>query len=384
MVSFLAILFVLVGLPDAARADEALWELLQAGGQVAVIRHASTVPGFGDPPGFRPDDCSTQRNLSEAGREESRRIGAAFRKRGVPVERVLSSRWCRCLETARLAFGSAEPWPPLDSFFDDRSREPEQTRRVRMLIGGRPPSGNLISDPGAGRGRCLRTPRRSSPRRDLNADVISREDGTSDSCRVIIGIGNRWERNILHEKRGETMKGNSIYGMLFPLVLAAALVLPATAYPEAVHTRLDGFHEVSSVSTTGQGTFKAFIDRKARTVSYELSYADLEGDVLQSHIHFARPDTNGGIAVFLCTNLSNAPAGVPNPPPACPGPRSGIVSGIFAAGDVISTSGQGIAAGEFDELLDAIDAGATYVNVHTALFPGGELRGNLRGKTTPF
>jgi len=144
MVSFLAILFVLVGLPDAARADEALWELLQAGGQVAVIRHASTVPGFGDPPGFRLDDCSTQRNLSEAGREESRRIGAAFRKRGVPVDRVLSSRWCRCLETARLAFGSAEPWAPLDSFFDDRSREPEQTGRVRALIGGRPPSGNLI------------------------------------------------------------------------------------------------------------------------------------------------------------------------------------------------------------------------------------------------
>src|SRR3990170_1020158 len=144
MVSFLAILFVLVGLPDAPRADEALWELLQAGGQVAVIRHASTVPGFGDPPEFRLDDCSTQRNLSEAGREESRRIGAAFRKRGVPVDRVLSSRWCRCLETARLAFGSAEPWAPLDSFFDDRSREPEQTGRVRALIGGRPPPRELI------------------------------------------------------------------------------------------------------------------------------------------------------------------------------------------------------------------------------------------------
>ena len=143
-VPFLAIALVLLGTSEAARADEALWNLLESGGQVAVIRHASTVPGFGDPPGFRLGDCATQRNLSEAGREESRRIGAAFRERGVPVERVLSSRWCRCLETARLAFGTAEPFAPLDSFFDDRSREPEQTRQVRALIADRPHSGNLI------------------------------------------------------------------------------------------------------------------------------------------------------------------------------------------------------------------------------------------------
>ncbi len=144
MIPFLAILLVLLGTPGASLADEALWGLLEAGGQVALIRHASTVPGFGDPPGFQLDDCATQRNLSEAGRDEARRIGAAFRARGVPVERVLSSRWCRCLETARLAFGSAEPWAPLDSFFDDRSREPEHTRQVRVLAGDRPPSGNIF------------------------------------------------------------------------------------------------------------------------------------------------------------------------------------------------------------------------------------------------
>ena len=144
MVPILAIFLVLLGTPGVSLADEAVWRLLESGGQVAVIRHASTVAGFGDPPGFRLDDCATQRNLSEAGREESRRIGAAFRARGVPVDRVLSSRWCRCLETARLAFGSAEPWPPLDSFFDDRSREPEQTRQVRALLRERPSPGNLV------------------------------------------------------------------------------------------------------------------------------------------------------------------------------------------------------------------------------------------------
>lgn len=111
---------------------------------MVVMRHATTEPGVGDPPGFRLDDCATQRNLSEPGREEARRINAAFRTRGVPVARVLSSRWCRCLETARLAFGTVEPWPPLDSFFGDHSQEPEQTQAVRRAAGEPPATGNLI------------------------------------------------------------------------------------------------------------------------------------------------------------------------------------------------------------------------------------------------
>lgn len=108
------------------------------------MRHATTEPGVGDPPGFRLDDCTTQRNLSDAGREEARRINAAFRAREIPIGRVLSSRWCRCLETARLAFGTVEPWPPLDSFFNDRSREPEQTQDVRRRASERPATGNLV------------------------------------------------------------------------------------------------------------------------------------------------------------------------------------------------------------------------------------------------
>jgi len=127
-----------------AEQDEALWALLRGGGQVVMIRHAATEPGVGDPPGFRLDECATQRNLSSAGREEARRLGAAFRAREVPIHRVLSSRWCRCLETARLAFGTVEPWPPLDSFFDDRSREPNQTAAVRSLIAQHSGDGNLI------------------------------------------------------------------------------------------------------------------------------------------------------------------------------------------------------------------------------------------------
>jgi phosphohistidine phosphatase SixA len=86
----------------------------------------------------------TQRNLTEAGREESRRIGAAFKARAIPVERVLSSRWCRCLETARLAFGSGEPWEPLSSLFADRTRQVEQTRAFRVLAGEKRTGGNTI------------------------------------------------------------------------------------------------------------------------------------------------------------------------------------------------------------------------------------------------
>jgi broad specificity phosphatase PhoE len=128
----------------AAAAGEALWTLLARGGQVVLMRHAVTTPGVGDPPGFRLDDCATQRNLTEAGREEARRIGAAFRDRGIPVGPVLSSRWCRCLETARLAFGRAEPWAPLDSNFENRRREPERTAAIRERAGQWTGRDNLI------------------------------------------------------------------------------------------------------------------------------------------------------------------------------------------------------------------------------------------------
>jgi phosphohistidine phosphatase SixA len=117
----------------AARAPMTaeLLEALRAGGCVVLMRHAATVPGTGDPPGFRLGDCSTQRNLSDAGREQARRIGRLFRDARVPVGPVRSSRWCRCLDTARLAFGHADHWPALDSFFADAGEGPARTATVR-------------------------------------------------------------------------------------------------------------------------------------------------------------------------------------------------------------------------------------------------------------
>jgi len=128
----------------AAAADEALWALLKSGGQVIVMRHAATDKSVGDPASFRLDDCATQRNLSAEGREEAQRLGAAFRARAIPIGRVLSSQWCRCLETARLAFGEPTPWPALNSTFRNRELEPERTREVRVLAGERPAGGNLV------------------------------------------------------------------------------------------------------------------------------------------------------------------------------------------------------------------------------------------------
>jgi phosphohistidine phosphatase SixA len=130
--------------PSRAAADEKVWWLLRGGGQVIFMRHAVTTPGVGDPAGFRLEDCSTQRNLTDAGREDARRVGAAFRTRSVPVGRVLSSPWCRCLETARLTFGAAEPWTPLSNLYDNRAREAEQMRALREIAGRRPASGNLV------------------------------------------------------------------------------------------------------------------------------------------------------------------------------------------------------------------------------------------------
>jgi phosphohistidine phosphatase SixA len=115
-------------------ADEAAWSLLRAGGQVVVMRHAATTPGKGDPDNFRLGDRSTQRNLSDAGRGQAKRIGEEFRRRGVGLERVLASQYYRCLDTAQLAFARAEEEPALNSAVEDKEQRAKQTEAARKLI----------------------------------------------------------------------------------------------------------------------------------------------------------------------------------------------------------------------------------------------------------
>lgn len=127
-----------------ARADDLL-DRLRAGGLVMMMRHAQTVPGTGDPPGFRLDDCATQRNLGEAGRAQARAIGARLRAERVPVGAVRTSAWCRCRETATLLdLGPVQHLQPLDSFFEDRSqRERHREGMIAFIAAWRGP-GNAI------------------------------------------------------------------------------------------------------------------------------------------------------------------------------------------------------------------------------------------------
>jgi phosphohistidine phosphatase SixA len=112
------------------------WALLQQGepGYVVMMRHA-LAPGVGDPDNFRLGDCATQRNLSAEGRQQAQQLGQMFRDRNIPIARVLSSQWCRCLETAKLLdLGKVEPFPALNSFFQDASTRTQQTNLVKQFV----------------------------------------------------------------------------------------------------------------------------------------------------------------------------------------------------------------------------------------------------------
>jgi hypothetical protein len=169
----------------------------------------------------------------------------------------------------------------------------------------------------------------------------------------------------------------------------AALVLVALAAAQTawaqgsrrLNADLIGFEEPPSISTAASGEFDARINRDDTEIVYQLSYSDLEGSVQQAHIHLGQRSVNGGITVFLCTNLGNGPVGTQ----PCP-PSPATITGTIRAADVSppipateAARNQGLNSGEFAELVRAIRAGVTYVNVHSTKFPGGEIRDQIRG-----
>jgi hypothetical protein len=170
------------------------------------------------------------------------------------------------------------------------------------------------------------------------------------------------------------------------ILLAIGILLTATAAGSGVATggdgtnignslqvRLTGFQETPlALSTSGTGDFRVQIGDQGQEITYELSYADLEANVLQAHIHVGLRAQTGGISVFLCSNLGNGPAGTQ----LCPAAPA-TVTGVLTAADVIGPTGQGVSPGEFDELIEAMRSGTTYVNVHTAKYPTGEIRAQL-------
>ena len=123
---------LLLARPAWAEADA--WAGLRTPGHLALVRHA-VAPGTFDPPGFTLGDCSTQRNLSDEGRQQARRIGDRFRANGIAAAAVHSSQWCRCLETAALfGLGKVEPQPLLNSFIQDNTQAAPQMRALRAWI----------------------------------------------------------------------------------------------------------------------------------------------------------------------------------------------------------------------------------------------------------
>jgi len=168
--------------------------------------------------------------------------------------------------------------------------------------------------------------------------------------------------------------------LFFLIVLVVTVSLAFAQGFRNLRARLIGFEEVAAVSSVASGNFNATINAAETEIAYSFSYANLEGNVQQAHIHLGQRSVNGGISVFLCSNLGNGPAGTQ----ACPPPPA-TITGTITAADVspnvpatAAARAQGLNTGEFAELVRAIRAGATYANVHSDKFPGGEARGQIR------
>ncbi len=177
------------------------------------------------------------------------------------------------------------------------------------------------------------------------------------------------------------MRRLGLFIAVVALVSASTVVL-AQGF-KRISELLIGYEEVPVVSTGASGEFHARISNDGSQIDYELKYSDLEGTVQQAHIHLGQKGVNGGITVFLCSNLGNGPAGTQ----PCP-PSPATITGTLAAADVspnipatLAARNQGINTGEIEELIKAIRAGATYVNVHSTTWPGGEIRSQIDGNS---
>ena len=179
---------------------------------------------------------------------------------------------------------------------------------------------------------------------------------------------------------------------VLPLIAIPGLALIAVAtvtaddgrhrHDHRAFAELKPTEEVPALSSPARGRFKATVDAENQTISYELSYDGLEAPATQAHIHVGQRRVNGGVSVFLCGNAPAVPPAAVPQPPACP-PAPATISGVLTAANIIGPTAQGIeptsdTVNEFDELVALLRQELAYVNVHSARFPGGEIRGQVR------
>jgi CHRD domain len=166
--------------------------------------------------------------------------------------------------------------------------------------------------------------------------------------------------------------------ILLLLTLSLLAAVPAVASAEKIKATLIGYEEVPAVSTVAGGNFSGKIDNTDQSINYNLTYTGLQGTVAQAHIHVAQLSVNGSIVIWLCGTAGN-----PGPTGTQTCPQSGTITGNITEADVVAgaTASQQLAAGELAEVIAAVRAGAAYVNVHTNLSPGGEIRGQISGSS---
>jgi CHRD domain len=171
--------------------------------------------------------------------------------------------------------------------------------------------------------------------------------------------------------------------MLLGALISGLTVAPtvmAAHHSEEFHAVFSGFNEVGGLNaqtgailSDGQAILELRLNRADQTLSFVLRYSGLSAAVTQAHIHFGKIHMAGGVMVFFCSNLAGAPPGT-QPCPA----NGGTVTGTLSAANVLGPAAQGVAAGDFQAIVDALESNTTYANIHTTAFPAGEIRGEIR------
>jgi phosphohistidine phosphatase SixA len=144
-IKFLIIIFISINSPIKADSNQNVINELKKGGNLIFIRHAYA-PGGGDPKNFDINDCKTQRNLSNSGRDQAKKIRSFFKDNNIPISKVYSSEWCRCKETASIAFNDFETKSFLNSFFSSQfvKNKDLQMKRLKTFINNWDKNKNLV------------------------------------------------------------------------------------------------------------------------------------------------------------------------------------------------------------------------------------------------